>query len=275
MSVSTVNSEERLSLSFSRGFALYRSGIQAVLASALAGQEITKDEVLANTTLGTVQAEAMPRYTERCGLLDKNKSPTLFGELAAQSDNSLSNVSTQWLMHYFLSAPHRFSPNYWNGLNEKFDALGQILSTNDWENAVIEFASQFSEKAPSPRTAKAAASAFVGTYSREDSLGQLGFLESQSQAGQYLVTEPTPLSAGAFACALVDYWENNWGARDNILLSELAPLARLLRAQSSLGTLLKALEKSGLVINQRRVSPFQVRRLWEDGGAVWREFLYR
>ena len=107
---STIHSEERLSLSFSRGFALYRSGVQAVLVSALAGQEITKDDILENTTLGTVQAEAMPRYAERCGLLNENRKPTLFGELVGQHDASLALAPTQWLMHYYMAAPHRCAP---------------------------------------------------------------------------------------------------------------------------------------------------------------------
>lgn len=275
MSSLPIASEERLSLSFSRGFALYRSGVQVVLASALAGQEITKDELLENTTLGTVQAEAMPRYAERCGLLDENKAPTLFGELASQHDESLALHSTQWLMHYYLSAPHRFAPNYWHQLAAHFDCVGEVFSTGKAQKSVGSFALEIAGKEPSERTTKTAASAFISTYSREDALGQLGFLESQDQSsGQYLIAEPHPIGAGAFACVLVDYWDANWGARGDILLSELAPLARLLRAQGTLGSLLKTLEKAGLIVNQRRVSPFGVRRLWEDSRAVWREHLY-
>ncbi len=273
MSSTSIASEERLSLSFSRGFALYRNGVQVVLASALAGQEISKDDILENTTLGTSQAEAMPRYAERSGLLDEHKLPTLFGELVGKHDESLALISTQWLMHYYLSAPHRFAPNYWSQITSHFDSPGETLTTNELEKSVASFALEAAGKQPSDRTIKAAASAFVGTYSREDSLNQLGFLESQGQ-GQYLVTEPHPISAGAFACVLVDYWDTNWGARGDILLSELAPLARLLRAQGTLGSLLKTLEKSGLIVCQRRVSPFQVSRLWEDSAAVWREHLY-
>ena len=274
MSSQSIASEERLSLSFSRGFALNRSSVAAVLVSALAGQEITKEALLENTTMGTVEAEAMPRYAERCGLLDENKTPTLFGELASQNDESLALYSTQWLMHYYLSAPHRFSPNYWSQLVSHFDSSGQILTTNETMQSVAAFAREVAEKEPSERTTKAAASAFVGTYSRPDSLNQLGFLESQGHSGQYLIAEPHPISEGAFACVLVDYWESNWGARGDVLLSELAPLARLLRAQGTLGMLLKTLEKAGLIVNQRRVSPFGVRRLWEDSGAVWRAHLY-
>lgn len=273
MSSKSIASEERLSLSFSRGFALYRNGVQVVLASALAGQEISKDDILENTTLGTSQAEAMPRYAERCGLLNENKVPTIFGELVGNHDESLALISTQWLMHYYLSAPHCFAPNYWGQLTSHFDSSGELITTNDLEKSVAAFALEITGKEPSPRTINAAASAFVGTYSREDSLNQLGFLKSQG-GGQYLVTEPHPISAQSFACILVDYWESNWGERGDILLSELAPLARLLRAQGILGSLLKTLEKSNLIVCQRRVSPFQVRRLWEDSSAVWREHLY-
>ena len=217
----------------------------------------------------------MPRYAERCGLLNENKTPTLFGELAGGHDDTLALAQTQWLMHYYLSSPHRFAPNYWSQLISQFDAEGQILTTSELQKSVVAFAWEATGKEPSERTAKAAASAFVGTYSRDDSLNQLGFLESRGQSsGQYLVTPPHPIRVGAFACVLVDYWDTNWGERGDVLLSELAPLARLLRAQGILGSLLKELEKSGLIVNQRRVSPFGVRRLWEDSAAVWREHLY-
>ena len=126
MSSPFIASEERLSLSFSRGFALYRNGVAVVLACARAGQEISKDELLENTTLGTVQAEAMPRYAERCGLLDENRKPTLFGELAAQHDENLALPATQWLMHYYLAAPHRFAPNYWHRLAARFDNVAKF-----------------------------------------------------------------------------------------------------------------------------------------------------
>ena len=137
--------------------------------------------------MGTVQAEAMPRYAERCGLLDENRKPTLFGELAAQHDENLALPATQWLMHYYLAAPHRFAPNYWHHLATHFDDVGAVLTAGEAQNSVAKFAREIADKAPSERTAKTAAGAFVGTYSREDALGQLGFLEAQgSSSGQYL-----------------------------------------------------------------------------------------
>ena len=275
MTSTSTRTDERLSLSFSRGFALYRSGVQAVLDSALAGNNVSRDDVLESTTLGRSQAEAMPKYAERCGLLDENKVPTRFGLLAGEHDRGLALPATQWLMHYYLAASHRAAPSYWNHLTSHFEAPGEVLTTNDLEKSVAEFALQSAGKSSSERTVNAAASSFASTYNRDDSLGQLGFLEAAGQnSGQYLVTEPHPIGAGAFACVLVDYWEHHWGERGDVLLSELAPLARLLRAQGILGSLLKTLEQAGLIVNQRRVSPFQVRRLWEDVDAVWRAHLY-
>lgn len=269
------NSKEKLSLSFHRGFALYRSGVQAVLSSALLGNRSSTNDVLENTTLGTSQAEAMPRYAERAGLLDGNKQPTLFGRLAGEYDESLSRPSTQWVMHYYLSAPYRFRPNFWNFLVNQLHSVGQGATTGDIKNLVGEFATAVTGNESSSETLDVAVSGFVGTYTRADSLGSLGLFTSPS-SGQYVVTDPNPMGAGAFACVLADYWDNVWTERDTVLLHEVTqgPLARLLRAEGTLGDSLRSLEKRGLVRLQRRTSPFSVTRMRSDVPSLWREQLY-
>ena len=278
--------DDSLSLSFHRTFPLSRSGVSAVL-SAIAENNIgASNSIHANTTLGTVQAQAMPRYAERMGLIvtTKNqKTLTLFGQLALEHDQTLSNSSTQWAMHYFIAAPHRQTPNFWYELIMECFASDQAftMTKDDGEASDVvtktlgKFALDKSGKMPAPTTLNGTVKAFLGTYSKEEALGNLGLLQATASS-TYQVLDPALPSPGTFACLLADYWEATWPGRADALLADLTagPLARLLLAEGRLGPLLREVEKLGLVRIQRRVPPYQVFRLWDNPAAVWQQHLY-
>jgi hypothetical protein len=278
--------EDSLNLSFHRTFALSRSGVASVMTAIAGGAASSKNSIHANTTLGTIQVEAMPRYAERMGLLNnvKNKKNlTVFGQLALVSDPTLSDKNTQWAMHYFISAPHRQSPNFWYQLvTECLVPDAKIEMTKDGEKAndiitktLSKFSSDKTGKTPADKTLNGTVKAFLGTYSKEEALGNLGLLQTVNSTA-YQVLDPALPVAGTFACLLADYWEQVWPGRADVLLSDLTagPLARLLLAEGRLGPLLREVERLGLVRVQRRVPPYQVFRLWDDPAAVWQQHLY-
>lgn len=267
--------DDRLSLSFHRSFALSRSGVSAILKAAVAGEEMSWENVRQQTSLGTVQVEAMPRYAERCGLLDSSKKPTAFGEVVAEKDPTLSHLSTQWCMHYFISTPERFRPNFWSNVVTNLFFYNQSFQAEDVATNIRLFAVAQSQKEPSIRTANDSATALAGTYTKDDALGALGILENNG--GVYAVREPKPVPVGAFACILAHYWASVWHERDDVLLrdvndGELSSL--LLLSSGEINDLLSALSERGLVTRHRRVPPFKVTRQWGDQDALWREHLY-
>lgn len=279
-------SDDSLSLSFHRTFFLSRNGVSSVLSAIADGSNSSKSSIHANTSLGKIQVEAMPRYAERMGLLSGNKSQkalTSFGQLVLENDLTLSDKATQWAMHYFIAAPHRQSPNFWYQLVSECLIPEQIVTmTKDDEKAtdtvtktLSAFALEKTGKLPAPKTLNGTVKAFLGTYSREEGLGNLGLLQATS-TNTYQVLDPALPTPTTFACLLADYWEANWPGRHDVLLSDLTagPLAQLLLAEGRLGSLLREVEKLGLVRLQRRVPPYQVFRLWDDAAAMWQQHLY-
>lgn len=278
--------DDSLSLSFHRTFPLSRNGVSSVLSAIADGSSSSKNSIHANTSLGKIQVEAMPRYAERMGLLmgERNqKNLTLFGRLALEHDLTLSSSATQWAMHYFITVPYRQIPNFWYQLVSKCLVPDQVITmTKDDEKAtdfvtktLSAFALEKSGKLPAPKTLNGTVKAFLGTYSKEDGLGNLGLLQATS-TNTYQVLDPTLLAPSTFACLLADYWEATWPGRSDVLLADLTagPFAQLLLAEGRLGPLLREIEKLGLVRLQRRVPPYQVFRLWENPAAVWQQHLY-
>ena len=80
----------RLGLTFHRTFSLVRPAISQIIrlaASAAQGNHeesiLTKEKIRAETNLGTIYAEAMPRYARGTGLLDERNRLTSFGRSVA------------------------------------------------------------------------------------------------------------------------------------------------------------------------------------------------
>lgn len=109
----------RLGNTFHRSFKLRRNQIQDVLQVAYEHEVKPNSgswdrEILRETSsIGTVQAASAPRYAYGTGLLDSENKLTEFGRLAYKHDPMLERSATQWLMHYYLSAPNGFGPSYW------------------------------------------------------------------------------------------------------------------------------------------------------------------
>src|SRR5687768_3214211 len=99
----------RLGVSFHETFSLSRPALEQIL-EALSNILVTaksRDAYLRETTtLGTRQVKAYPRYAFGAGLVDARNQLTPFGQQSLKSDPLLEQISTQWLMHYYLGAPH-------------------------------------------------------------------------------------------------------------------------------------------------------------------------
>ena len=267
--------DEKGSASFHRGFGLVRSAVALVLSLIEAGR--SKEEVKEELALGPDQFTAAIRYCERSGLITQDKISD-FGQAALANDPTLAKLTTQWVMHYFLASPRRYSPNYWSFLVSEFLGRPDTLSTTALGKVVVDFAKNSSGQDLKERTGETAATGFVSTYSQEEGLSTVKFLEAKG-SGQYQVRSPQPLPAAAFACILADYWPVLAPqGEDTIELTTITrgELAQILhQSEAQLNALLAELAapSSGLVQRQRLYSPYTVTRLRLDAATVW-ERLY-
>ncbi|QDA59999.1 DUF4007 family protein [Hymenobacter jejuensis] len=270
--------EEKIAISYHRGFGLVRAAVAAVLRSLTEGN--TRKQAEADLTLGPDQFTAAINYCERSGLIYQEK-PTAFGLAALEHDSSLSESATQWAMHYFLSSPAINAPNYWANLTlNNLTLLGQ-LGQAQIGIAINEYSQEVSGWEPSDRTIKAGATAYVSTYGKEDGFGSLGILEETNVRHQYSVRQPRALSVGAFACLLADFWQRYWPDRSDIVLEQITQgeLARvLLLSENKVNDLLGSLAAPdvALIKRQRKHLPYQIiRQPGLDAAMLWETHLYR
>jgi hypothetical protein len=276
----------KLGVSFHRTFALSRPSVAQVLRIALdhsgsgdGGERLGFDGIRAGTSLGSVYVEAMPRYARGAGLIDARSRPTLFGELVASHDTNLTLLQTQWLMHYFLSAPHHGGPVFWAHTVTTAVRVGETLDRQYVSSAIEEYLSQAGAGSIGKSTIDEAATAFIGTYWKEDALGPLGILSPvQGSRNLYSVNEPEEPNSSVFAYVLADYWDGMWPGRKTVNLeavtSELGgPASLLLLGTGQANRLLRSMQEQGWVQVQRRAAPYTVVRLWEDS-SVFLERLY-
>src|SRR5437870_2948365 len=206
--------QEKLGLSFHRTFALSRDTLRQIVETAVRYPELTFGNIREDTTLGTIQVQSARRYAIGVGLLDEHEALPLFGKLAYQHNPGLSSVSTQWIMHYHMVAPHRSGPAFWNHLVLNCLRPGDTLTSQSLAHEIGQFIEQDEGRQIEMDTLKKTATAFLGTYSKADALGSLGLLEPTEDKKAYQVAEPASLDAAVFAYALADYWQSIWQNRN-------------------------------------------------------------
>jgi len=269
--------EEKVAISYHRGFGLVRAAITLVLKAYTEGKG--RKQMEQDLTLGPDQLTAAISYSERGGLSAQNKI-TAFGDAVLEHDASLAKPATQWAIHYFLASPSIAAPNYWASLVLNNLTLSRQLGQADLTNAISSFAQDNSNWEPSERTTKSGATAFMSTYGKEEGLGSLGILE-ENGGGHYTVHQPRALSTGAFACLLAEYWERHWPDRDDVLLEDITrgELAQvLLLSENKVNDLLGILAAPdmALIKRQRKHLPYQIiRQPTLDASALWHTHLYR
>lgn len=266
------NTKERLGVTFHRTFSLVRSGILQVLDLAAVSANtkarcISRETIRELSTLGTIYVEAMPRYAFGTGLLDSQNCLTHFGIYARKYDGLLEQLSTQWLMHYFLSAPHGPGPAFWHELVVTRFRVGDEFTTDEIAAQISEFVAREDGKRLALRSARSTVTVFLGTYTKEEGLGRLGILRSVGSQ-RYRVQEPDAPPAWAFAYALLDYWRAQFGDLLTInldaLYGERSLTSLFLCGAGRLNMMLRTIQSEGYVDIYRVAPPYQVVLLRQD-----------
>lgn len=247
-----------MSLTFHRTFSLSRSSIAKIIQLVQEQHELNRQSLALNTDLGTVYQEAMPRYAYRAGLLDQAGRLTPFGRYAARCDPGLEKLSTQWLLHYHLSAPHGPTA-FWHYLVHKRFRPGNAFTDDDLVSDLTEFLRQEAGKLPKPRSIRSTVTIFIGTYLKMDGLGSLRLVESTANGYYVPLTEDPPLWVIGYA--LAEYWQAHYGERLTINLDDLTQgdfAGVFLLGEERLNQLLLQLKKEGMIDLYRISRPYQV-----------------
>jgi hypothetical protein len=265
----------KLGTAFHESFPLSRPQMGQVLrALAEADQALDmssatqRQEYLRNAShLGANQVKAVPNYALGAGLVVSNFSLTDFGLEVLANDPLLDKTATQWLMHYYLSAPHGPGPVFWNEVTTNYFRSGDEIAGEIIANRISAVAAREKGRDLASRTIKDTTTVFLGTYLHGDALGNLGILEDLGDF-RYLVLDPEPPSAWVFGVALLDYWQGQFGDRLTINLSDLFASGGLgdlfLVGARQIDEYLSQLQTEGYVDVYRVAHPYQVVLLRQD-----------
>jgi hypothetical protein len=272
-------SAPRLGVTFHRTFSLNRPVMSQVLSLSIGLSLENKDEsrlerkvIRELTNLGTIHVEAMPRYCFGAGLLESNYSPTIFGKFLHEHDSLLTNLSTQWLLHYHFSTPIGSNPLFWHELVSVNFRGGNEFEKDDIEKQIQDFYLRMEGKPFSQESASRTATAFLGTYTKSDGLGGLNLLQ-QTQQNHYRVNDDLDSPpTWAVAYAIVDFWKKNFPDRQTINLDELTEgnsVANIFMiGAGKVANILQKMQVEGFVDLYRVAPPYQVVLLRPDLQAI-------
>lgn len=248
----------RFAISFHESFSFSRDSVASVVDNAQY-KGILDRAFLVNTSLGTNYQKAMPRYAVRAGLLSTGGQLTPFGHYVAKHDVKSERPSTQWLLHYHLSAPHG-STAFWHFLVRQRFVPGNMFNADDLVADLTGFLAQETGNIPAPRSLRSTVTVFTGTYVKPGGLARLGLLEEGSDATYRVPTVDAP-DTWALGYALADYWSANFSGRLTINLDDLVHgsfAAIFLLGEDRLIQLLLQLKQEGMVDLYRISRPYQV-----------------
>ncbi|MDT8898281.1 DUF4007 family protein [Thermanaerothrix sp. 4228-RoL] len=248
-----------MNLTFHRTFSFSRSSVMKVLDIAQKNPGFKQSDLAANTDLGTIYQEAMPRYAKRAGLLDEKNQLTSFGRFVTEFDPYLEKMGTQWLLHYHLSAPHRPTV-FWHYLVTRWFIPGNTFTAKQLLEDLMIFLQHNTGKTLSSRSVRSTVTIFIGTYLKSDGLKRLGLIEEFEKDTYRVPQSPRP-PTWALGYALADYWQAHYGERLTVNLDDLTGknfAGLFLLGEEGLTELLIELKQEGMIDLHRIASPYQV-----------------
>lgn len=263
---------KRIGTMFHETFSLSRPAISTVL-SVINTVDLSQGlhaTLRDHTHLGKNYVKAMPQYARGCGLLTMDNQLTVFGSHALRFDPLLDTQATQWLMHYYMSAPHGPGPGFWHEFVQSRFRYGDEFTKNSLADQLIDHISTVELKELKLDSANSAANAFVGTYTKDDGLRRLGIIESVNE--RFRILEPDPPSVWVFAVALLDFWQYQFPNQVTINLDELYTDGGLtsifMIGAGRINQYLRSLQQEGIVDVYRVAPPYQVVLLNPDATFV-------
>jgi hypothetical protein len=255
---------ERPKTTFHRTFALKRQPLSNIcLFSNETSEKISKKNLQKFLNMGSIYAEAYPRYCSATGLLDKKKdSLTSFGKKVVRHDPTLSNLSSQWLLHYHMSSPNGPGPEFWHQLVKTYFIPGKNFNFDDVKEKI---AFQYWESTGNILDGKAIISTsqiFLSSYLEFDGLGKLNLIKKITN-NDYLTNSQKLSDSLVLAYALDHFWDsvypdNNTVSLEKLLESDLPKIFLLTKEEFE--TMLNELRADGFLDIRKTAQPYQVYR---------------
>lgn len=154
---------------------------------------------------------------------------TPFGKLASKYDPTLTDLGTQWVLHYCLSTEHAELSHAWRVLINEFLSPGLTFTSEQFGSY---FASVMGDEVKNRSALSKDPSTALSTYIRPQGLGKLGILLKQKNT---LVTvHPNWPHIHVVGYLLFDWWQRRYNQTNTV------HFAQLCKEEGSLGRIFQA-----------------------------------
>lgn len=221
-------------LGFYQNFSLDLHRLSTALRCIQADPEMNQNALAQCMGVNQPVAEGFSAWLRHIGLattwsINKPKPTsahklTSFGELVSQYDPTLSDLGTQWVLHYYLATEHTERSDAWYVLINEFLSLGSTFTSDQFQ---AYFANVKGNEAKNRSALNKDPQMALSTYVRTQALGRLGILSKKDTT--YSVGWPNLPHILVVGYLLLDWWKNRYDHTNTLRLSELS------RAEESLG----------------------------------------
>jgi hypothetical protein len=164
----------------------------------------------------------LPSREQRQRVLGYELTP--FGRLAFKYDPHLTDLGTQWILHYYLSTKHSECSDAWRVLINEFLSPGLTLTTEQFSSY---FADVMGDEVKNRSALKKDPSTAISTYIRPQGLSKLGILLKQKS--DLSVGYPNFPHILVLGYLLFDWWYRNYHQTNTLRFAQLC------KEQGSLG----------------------------------------
>lgn len=258
----------KIGITFHETLKLRRSNLSQAL-ECIENGVTDQEEIYKQTSLGANEAKTVLNFLRACGLLNWEKELTPFGKTVLKYDRSFSSISTQWIFHYFLCAPHGLAPGFWGHIVTRHFLPGDTVSSEVAISTIKEYLDSSDQKMVNEGTLQSTVNVFFKAYNESDGLGNLNILEdNQTQPQSYTVAEPEEIPWRVMAYLLADFWEANWGQTLSIPHAQInadeGPAPLMLLNSGQMNQLMKSMQEAGILEISRVSRPWTVLRKWTN-----------
>jgi hypothetical protein len=175
--------------------------------------------------VNTPVAEGYSAWLRHTGLVEATSggkwqalrySPTPWGALALEYDPTLSDLGTQWLLHYYLATEHSERSDAWHVLINHFISPGLSFTSEQFQRY---FTDTFGKEVTNRSALQKDPQVALSTYVHAEALGKLGILSRHK--GIYTVGRPALPDALIVGYVLFDRWQQAHSDTDTLRFSLL------------------------------------------------------
>lgn len=194
-------------MGFYQNFSLDLQRLSRALSCIQAGPEMGHTALAQCMSENQPVAEGFSGWLRHTGLATST-SPyklTTFGELASQYDPTLTDLGTQWLLHYYLATDHAELSEAWYILINEFLSPGLTFTSEQFQSYFVNVrgsqAKNRSALSKDPQTA-------LSTYVRPQALERLGILTRLKTT--FMAGRPNLPHILVVGYMLLDWWQHRY-----------------------------------------------------------------